>query len=247
MKVNQRLENIFSHAVALQQSGRLRNTVYCLKNRVYILNQDQTVLLRFLLRKGEVEFHSPVSFSANDYDSQEMEEKDGRITFIQKAAGFVRAKACRTPDFSPEEVEQMFREKETADKNRVQLHSKVLSLLDGDLSHIEFSSKKGKLSIIQRNVYSGSVTELRREEAGGLGIGVKDELEDFGPVGIRTPDFLALFAFTDSLSLYFPESDWAWVQSDDPKMPMKGLLSRCAYDELGGEDNGRKEPKERRS
>ena len=162
MKLNDRLEDIFAHAVALQQAGRLRSTVYCIGRKVYILNQDHTVIMRFRLRKvdqhkGELlEFEQPVSFHANDYDSKHVEYNDGKICFIQESEGergFVRTKSCRTPDMTPEDVEELFKSYPVEITNTVQLHSKMLGLLDENLSHIEFSAQNGELKIIQRNVY----------------------------------------------------------------------------------------------
>lgn len=243
MKLSNRLEDIFAHAVALQQTGRLRSTVYCIGRKVFILNQDQTVLLRFMLRKTDkLEFEQPVSFAANDYDSKEVEERDGRICFIQHAAGFDRVKSCKTPSMSPEEVEVLFKGYELFQENPVVLHKEVLSLLDESLSHIEFSSKDGQLSIIQRNIYSGSVLELKREKAKGLGMNVvEDQVEDFQPVGLRTDDFMALFSFVDSFTFHFQTGGLVWAESRDEKMPMRALISKCKYDELGGTEHGRQE------
>ena len=240
MKINQRVENIFAHAVALQQSGRLRSTVYCIEDRVYVLNQDLTVLLRFGLRKGERIFTEPVSFNANDYDSKHIEEKDGRICFVQEATGFVREKTCRTPGMSPEEVEELWASYAPKKKNRVDLHEDFLGLLDDSLSHVEFSADKSGLRIVQRNIYSGSILELRREEAGGFGIGA-EKVKAFSPIGLRTPDLFALFSFVSSLTFYFGEKGAVYVVSGDKKMPMEGMVSKCVYDELGGVDDGREE------
>ena len=234
MKLNNRLEDIFAHAVALQQSGRLRSTVYCLGRKVYILNQDHTVLLRFRLRKiDKMEFETPVSFNANDYDSKEVEVRDEKICFITSAAGFTRVKSCRTPSLSPDEVDLMFKSYEVEEKNTVTLHSKMLPLLDENLSHIEFSCEDGELKIVQRNIYSGSVIEIKREKTGGL-MEVTDQLEDFAPTGLRTNDLLALFSFIDVLQFHFWGNGFVVVDSKDERMPMRALVSRCRYDELGG-------------
>ena len=69
MKITDLVEQIFAHAVALDQSGGLRNTIYAIGSEIYILNYDHTVLLRFRLRRSEACFETPVSFRANDYDS----------------------------------------------------------------------------------------------------------------------------------------------------------------------------------
>jgi len=234
MKLSNRIEEIFSHAVALQQSGRLRSSVYCIGRKVYILNQDHTALLRFRLRKTDkLEFDTPVSFNANDYDSQVVEQKGDKICFVQSAAGFKRVKSCRTPSLSPEEVEEMFKEYKVKLRNTVTLHSKMLGLLNEALSHIEFSCEDGEFKIVQRDIYSGSIIELKREKSGGL-MEVKDDLEDFEPIGLRTNDFLALFTFIPTLQFSFLGDGFICVDSKDDKMPLRALISKCRYDELGG-------------
>ena len=239
MRVSYRLEDIFAHAVALQQSGRLRSTIFGIGRKVYILNQDHTALLRFRLRKvDKVEFDPPISFEANDYDSQEVDVQDGRICFVQKAAGFERTKSCRTPSLTPEDVEDLFRSFHVEETNTIVLHAKMLTLLDESLSHIEFSAEDGELRIVQRNIYSGTVTEIKRKSSGGL-LEVTDELEDFEPTGLRTNDFMALFSFVDSLAFHFLPDGVICVDSKDARMPMRALISKCRYDELGGTEDER--------
>lgn len=242
MKLNDRLEDIFAHAVALQQAGKLRSTIYCIGRKVYILNQDDTVIMRFRLRKVDqhrgdlLEFEQPVSFHANDYDSKHVEYKDGKICFIQESEGergFIRTKSCRTPAMTPEEVEELFKSYPVEITNTVQLHSKMLGLLDENLSHIEFSAQNGEFKIVQRNVYSGSVIEIKRKEGKGGFYENKDDLEDFEPMGLRTNDFMALFNFVDNLQFHFLSEGFICVDSHDKKTPMRAIISKCVYDELG--------------
>jgi len=244
MKINKRLEDVFAHAVALTQSGRLKSTIYCRGRVIYILNQDHTVFLKFRLRKNEAEFSEPVSFNANDYDSNEVEVKGGEICFIQEGAGFTRVKSCRTPDLTPADVHKQWRGFELAEENKVHLHKEVLSLLDPALSHVEFSSKNGKLRIVQRNIYSGSTIKISRKEAGGLGLTVYDEIDDFKAIGVRTDDLFALFSFVDALHLFFPGGGFMWADALG-KTNMTAIISKCRYDELGG-TSGRKVKKKRR-
>jgi len=103
-----KVETIFSYASTLQQSGKLRNTVYCLKNRIYILNQDHTVLLRFLLHGGNY-FEHPVCFEANDYDSPVFEMKEDQICFITKRDGYERRKSCQLPQQHPIKIAKLFK------------------------------------------------------------------------------------------------------------------------------------------
>jgi len=234
-KDNFRIENIFAHAAALQQSGRLRNTIYGLKKFVYIMNQDFTVLLRFPLRAQENPFDSPISFAANDYDSPIFEERDGKICFIQKHGDFVREKSCRIPGQSATDVQKTFKSFATSvkNKNKVTLNRDFVKCLDESLSHVEFSVRKGRLKIKQRNIYDGSVITVTKKKKAGLGVTSDAKLKSFKPIGIRTNDLLALFAFAGSVSFYFSKKGITWIESEDRKMLFTGIISQCIYDELG--------------
>ena len=234
-KANYRIERIFAHAAALQQSGRLRNTIYGLKKSVYILNQDFTVLLRFPLRKSENPFDSPISFAANDYDSDIFEERDGKICFIQEHGDFMREKSCRIPGQSAASVQKTFKNfaASVEAKNKVTLNADFVKCLDESLSHVEFSVRKGRLKIKQRNIYDGSVITITKKKKTGLGITSDAQLKSFKPIGIRTNDLLALFAFAQSVSFYFFGKGITWLESEDRKMPFVGIISQCIYDELG--------------
>lgn len=242
--VSNRVEEIFAHAVAMEQSGRLRSTIYVKDRSVYILNQDSTLLLRFKLRESEAPFAHPISFRANDYDSKTFREENGRIVFMIEQDGFQRAKTCGVPEATPDDVETLFRSFKPYTANNIRINSCLTSLLDESLSHIEIGSVSGKVRFIQRNIYSGSIIEItRKEEEGGLGLMEVDAIDkDFGPVGIRTPDFLALFSFVEQLSISFPSGsvDYACLRSRDPKMMMDGIMSTCIYDELGEITEARK-------
>lgn len=246
-KISQRIEEIFATAVAMDQSGRLRNTIYCLEDQIFIMNSDQTVILKFQLRKSENTFQHPISFRANDYDSREFYEKDGKIIFVTENEGFKREKSCKTPGDSPEDIAKLYADYPLIRTNSVKLGRGISALLDEALSHIEISAPNKQLTIQQRNIYSGTVLTLSRtEQEGGLGLDsvVQDKIVDaFEPLGMRTNDFLALFAFIDRLAFFFPagEADYCCVRSDDPKMPMEGVIALCVYDELGGIEAARKE------
>ena len=139
MKISEKVEQIFAHAVALDQNGKLKNTIYALDNEVFILNMDNSVLLNFELRKTETPFTSPISFAANDYDSRDFDEVNGKIIFTQKKEEYVRKKSCSTPGESPKDIKSMFEGFDPLKGNVATIHEKVLSLLNEDLSHIEFS------------------------------------------------------------------------------------------------------------
>lgn len=233
MEISERVELIFAHAASLHQSGRLRNTVYCLGDRIYILNQDFTVLLNFRVPLGDKPFAHPVSFEASDYDSQIIQERDGRVEFVIKEDEFIRVKSCKTPKYTPEQVANMFAGFGPPQGFKVVLPSTIRRLLDESLSHIEFVGRQGKLIIGQRNIYTGTLIKIERQS---LGFDLGDEqVGDFGPLGMRTDDFMTLFAFADSVQFWFGNKDVIYVRSDDPKLDMRGVVSRCVYDELGGE------------
>ena len=234
-KVNLRIEKIFAHGAALQQNGRLRNTIYCNKSFIYILNQDHTVFLRFSLRDSETAFANPISFAANDYDSNSFFEKEGKIHFVQENEDYTRIKSCKTPQFTPKKIAKLFKTKKEGFKktNEVAFKENLLSLLDESLSHIEFHSEGGELIITQRNIYSGSVLTIKKsEKKKGLGFSA-GKLTDFEPIGLRTNDFLALFSFTDVVHFYFNDKNTVWFENKNKSMPFVGIISQCVYDELG--------------
>jgi hypothetical protein len=239
MKIDNLVEDLFSHAVALDQSGGLRNTIYALGKEIFILNYDYTVLLRFLLRKSEAPFHDHISFRANDYDSREFEERDGMIVFTSQNDRYTRRKSCGTPDLPPEDVKALYRRYAAVEEDKsfeVEIHKDVLSLLDRDLSHIEFRGKKGDpIKLVQRNIYSGAIIEIEERLAGLFKACLAPR--NFGPLALRTPDFAALFAFQDLLRFNFPldnrHGDFIRVDSiDKNKRDMTGFIACCLYDEI---------------
>jgi len=234
-KENLRIEKIFSHAVALQQSGRLRSTIYCLRKFIYILNQDHTILIRFISRDAPSLFSSPVSFNANDYDAGDFEEREGKIHFRKNVGDWIKEKSCRTPQFSPMNIHQLFKKYLTklSKTNRVVFDESFQTCLDSNLSHIEFGSKDGNIMVKQRNIYAGSVTTIQPIEKHQLMGTQAAKLKPFKPVGIRTNDFSALFQFVSAVIFYFSSKKVLWFESTDKKLPFIGLIGHCLYDEIG--------------
>lgn len=238
MKVTGQIEQIFSQAVALDQSGGLRNTIYAEGREIYILNYDHTVLMRFKLRKNETTFGQSICFRANDYDSREFWEKDGKVIFKTEAEGFQRTKTTGRAEYSPEEVRELFNSyvlQPARMTDSVTLSKGILELFDDSLSHIEFSGKKGeKMKMIQRNIYSGGVIEIQQKDEGSF---FDNNLKtNFGPIGIKTSDFFSLFSFQNILDFQFPvtgSGDYILVKSADKlKRDMTVLVSGCLYDEI---------------
>lgn len=234
-KIDSRIETIFSHAVALDQSGRLRNTIYLRKRTVFILNSDRTILLKFSLSSSFSPFKNPISFKAADYDSNMFHEKDGKIVFISKSGDMLKKKSCGVPELSPKEVLEIYKKFKKIETNKIEISKNILQLLDENLSHIEISGKDGNFKIIQRNIYDGTIIELSREKGKGFGVSHSDKIDsDFGPLGLRTQDFIALFAFNDSLVFNFPTgSKNGYCTVSGKNFKMKGIIALCLYDELG--------------
>ncbi len=237
IEVSNLIEEIFSHAVALDQSGGMRNTIYVIENEIYILSFDHTVLIRFRLRASETPFHHPISFRANDYDSNRFYEDNGQIVFVSKQGGYERRKSCSVVDTSPEQIRELFVSYsggEKSERTDVHFSRDVLSLLDRDLSHIEFSGEKGGVvRLIQRNIYSGSVIEIQPEKT------MLSETLDFDlePIAMKTNDFAALFMFQEALKFSFArfgeEAHWIAIKSPrESKRSMNALVACCLYDEI---------------
>ena len=250
-------EYIFSHAVALNQSGRLKNNIYVHNRDVYILNTDHTVLIRFQLPAKEPTFKEPIGFAANDYDSEVFTEKDGKIIFTQKADGLVRKKICSatTIDGNFDSIAGIFKKFWSEhDKSHVviQFSKDHLALLEESLSHLEFKGEDGQWLLTQRDIYTGNVIEV--EDARPRGLISAEKIYDFGPIGIRTNDFMALFQFNDHVTFrFFPGVDGQYCLFEAPKFRMQGILAGCVYDEMGiietakGKTNGRQVKKNRAS
>jgi len=238
VEVSNRVENIFAHAVALDQSARLRNTVYGWKNQVLILNSDNTVLLRFPMRPAEGMFPAPVSFRANDYDSRSFRIEGNQIIFVRSAGGWTREKKCGTPEATPEQIVAVWRKYKPLTDVVVALPETISGLLEEALSHVEFhAGTDGVIHIVQRNVYSGSVIDVTPSaEGAGLGLCKVSAPVPFGPIGMRTGDLLALFAFNPVVHLGFPASadiQYIWAEGRNPAAPFSGPIAGCLYDELG--------------
>lgn len=234
MKITNKIEQLFTHAVALNQSGRLRNTIYCIENEIYIQNSDNMVLLRFEV--GQDVFDEPVSFRANDYESQKFYVKEGKIVFETREQGFVRRKSCGVPEANPEDIKAMFEELSLDDPNApvIRLNKVVLGQLDDDLSHIEFSgTEEHGLQIVQRNIYDGSIVTVTRENKGIVQKNPDQINKDFGPIGIRTNDFFALFTFFSDIEFTFTNWGYASFQASKGSIKMQGMMGWCLYDEMG--------------
>jgi hypothetical protein len=237
VKISNLIEEIFGHAAVLEQNGRLRSTVYGIKKSIYIFNQDLTVLMRFPLR--DFQFSSPISFRANDYESREFRIEGDQIQFITKQDGYVKVKSCSTPSRTPEEVSTLFKsfwEKKSGDATII--GKEIISLLDDRLSHVEFSAVGGKLQIVQRDIYSGTVSTITKDDKNGFNLG-STKLNDFTPIGMRYGDFLAMYTFSDAVEWCFGNCQ-AWASNADKRRPMNAVIGLCVYDELGRDEHGRK-------
>lgn len=230
------VERIFAYAVALEQSGRQKNTVFGFRDIVYILNADKTLLLRFKTSKSE--FPEPIGFFASDYDSSEFQINKGIISFIQDNQEFVRKKHCNVPSQTFEEVNDLFlwfQKQSPTEVASITFSKPSLDLLNDNLSHIEFMGRDGRLTILQRDIYSGTLIELNRRKASGLGLELyEDNIEqDFGPLGMRTNDFMALFSFNDKIRIRFLDSDKHYFIIEGVHNEVTGVVAGCLYDSIG--------------
>jgi len=234
MKITGTVEQIFATAVGLDQNGGLKNTIFAIENEIYILNYDHTVLLRFGLRKSEAIFPHPISFRANDYDSAEFTSEEGKIIFHSRNGDFVRKKSCAAPDLEPGDVKTLFQKYWDSGRTFFDLSDTLLPMIERDLSHVEFSAKAGEqIKIVQRNIYSGALVEIQKSGEGMFNDVVE---KDFGPVAMKTGDFLSLYMFQDLLKFAFPsngQEDFILLKSGNMnKRNMTGIVACCIYDEI---------------
>ena len=262
MKISKAVEELFATAVALDQSGGLRNTIYVIDQEVYVLNHDHTILLRFKLRRKDAPFEKPISFHANDYDSERFSEEDGKIVFIIEEGDYLRKKSCSSPDATPEDVRALFNSfPKPSDAVSVEIRNPVTKLLDTSLSHIELVGDVGEeLRLIQRNIYSGSIIEIQAKSGKdaepdifGGGGGLPYTIE---PVAVRTVDFMALFTVWKSITVAFSilenGGDYLYINGivkNKSGFEATAIVSCCIYDEIveiKEARNGRQEQKVRR-
>jgi len=257
LKFELEMERIFSYAMGLEQSGRQKNMIFCLEDMVYILNSDKTIILRFQASKKE--FPEPVGFFASSYDSSEFGTHKGFITFLKESQEFVRKKLCKVPSQTFEEVEELyfrFHNEDNVYVADISFSKPSLDLLEESLSHIEFLSQDKELKILQRDIYSGTLIELERKKATGLGLSLyEDDIgEDFGPLGMRTNDFFSLFNFNDKIKIFFLSPDKDFFIIEGSHNSMTGVVAGCLYDEIGvindlqeEKTHGREKSKDRNS
>ena len=226
-------ETVFSHAVALTQAGRLKNTIYCGGSEIFIFNQDKTVLLNFTLPSREPGIKGEVAFVANDYDSSRFKEENGQIIFTSSEGEYVRTKTCKAPEKKFSDIQGLYEAYLKKDSHYVdaRFEKSVVSLMDESLSHIEMSVQGGIPKIVQRDIYTGSTIEITpRPSALGLSFAAGDE--NISPVGIRTNDFVALFTFCNFITFSLSKAEkFAFITGD--RFEMQGVISLCEYDELG--------------
>jgi hypothetical protein len=225
MKISSATETKFAQAVALAQNGRMKSTIHLKGDDLFILNMDSTILIHF----GTSEkFPEMVSIYANDYESPNMEIKDGKICFTTISGGFRREKLCPLPRTTFLDVEKAFKKHNIKKDAPLTINGKMLSFLEDDLSHVEIVCEESDMSLIQRDIYTGQKITVKEAQKGFFsGPGFSSIL------AIRTVDFKALFTFVDDLTFYFQGSDSAWIYFEDGAGRMKGILSTCVYDEIG--------------
>jgi len=229
------MERIFSYAVALEQLGRQKNSIFAWENIVYILNSDKTVILRF--ESSQNLFKEPIGFFANDYDSPLFTTEGSSIVFLQKGEEFLRKKKCRIPGQTFTEVEDLFYKFHGIEScpYKISFHKSSLDLLGENLSHVEFLVKDRAINILQRDIYAGTLIKLERKLIpDGLGITESEDVlpDSIAPIGMRTNDFLSLFNFNDRINIYFPNGKNFFI-IEGAHNQMSGVISGCLYDDIG--------------
>lgn len=238
MRLSLRLDELMSRLVVLDVSSSLETYTVFIDRDVFVVNRSSTMLLNFPLLPGEDSFETPVSFSTFEYEGRRLDvQKDGGVEFRTHTGYYVRRKQCRGASITPVKVRDLWESYRPPDRRDVSFDKDVLKLLDKKLSHVELIPYEGGLKLKQRDVYFGTVIEVAK---------IKGEVSGFlnaspvsahlgSPVGLRTKDFFALFAFSRSLHLSFSSGrvDYCWVFGNSLSVPFSGLLSCCLYDGLG--------------
>lgn len=228
VNVDKRLELIFSQAAALSQSGRMKSEIHVLPGEVFLLNGDGTVLMRFDTPGVKSRF----AFRTDDYDSQNIRILDGELSFVQDTGDWERIKTpAQIPTDKTVQVTESWGElcaESDSPGASFSFDRSHLSLIEERMSHLEISSVTGKMLLLQRDIYSGTIVRIwEGEKAGDL---FKPSRADFGPVALRTSDFLALFAFQNSLTIDLYQN-WARVRGQS-RPPYEAFISGCTFGEM---------------
>jgi len=245
MKINEvEAESIFAYAEALEKSGRQKNSIFISGRTVYILNYDKTVLLRFSLSKEMTKGTEFLAFFGSDYESSKFEIDHDLVGFkIDSTSGeWTRTTTCKIPNQTFGDVDDLFKKLYDApviNKHQIIgaaiIDNGVLDLLKENLSHIEFFVRNKELYLIQRDIYSGSISEIKRKNREGLGL-IEEPYEfsgDPAPLGIRTNDFIALFSFTDKVTFQFLPEEFGYFLVKAPHSGLTGVIGGCLYNSCG--------------
>jgi len=238
--IDPRVERHLAIAAGLAQNGNMKTSIYLIDNSIFILNQDNTILIRLV---PGVVFNTPLSFNADDYDSSSFGEEDGKIVFVKENKNYVRSKYCATPSSTPEEMQALYNSYPIYEDSPVlRLDATVQDQLKESLSHIEISVKDGGPVLIQKNIYNGETLKInKKKKPFNLS---EDKLPfDFGPIGVRTGDFKAMFSFANAINISFPplENKVDFLRITSNFGNFHAILATCIYDEIGRLDISRKE------
>lgn len=227
------IENIFSYAAALDQAGKMKNTILCNEREIFIINFDKTILLSFVLPKVCSEFKERIVFDANDYDSSNFYVDGDSIVFKTVQDGYVRKKKCGSNKMLDFDVISglYYRYSRKKTTSAFTLRREIMGLLQDDLSHVEICFDNG-LKIIQRDIFSGTIIEIEKDKS-GLDLLGGDNLEKFEPMGLRTVDLDALFNYDRELTFSFVPGGLNYFIVKGKTTGLTGILSWCLYDNLG--------------
>lgn len=234
MKVSSRIESIFSQAAALANCGRFKSIIYCIKDNVYLLNTDNTILLKFQLREVEGRFDKKIIFNSSDYDSRTFYEENDKIIFLSYNEKYQRRKICKNKFHI--DVEKLYNRFPQEYFSHIKIDKSICGLIEDSLSHIELSFEDGIFKITQRDIYSGNIIEITKklDDNFGLDLEYKLKTENIPPIGMRKNDFLALFAFQNSIKVGFNKrNNYCSIIGTNRFMHCNGIISHCIYDELG--------------
>lgn len=230
MQITKKTELMFTQAVSLAQSGRLKSHIHGLGNILFIANMDNTILLKMA---PDMTFPAPgLSFFANDYESPNVELAGENVVFVTTKSGYVQHKTCGVPKTSFADVQAIWDRHTPVMDHKILVRKEILPLLDSELSHVEFHNDKGTLKMVQKNIYTGGRVEVKDSNGSQGFISIHNFPPSFNPVGIRTVDLTALFQFVDTLAFY-PQPSGHWMYFKDTSGVLEGILSTCVYDELG--------------
>lgn len=207
------------------KNGSQQDSVVVAKGDVaYVINSERTMLVRIGL--GSM-VGVEVAWRSEDWEdgARSVTTHDGVTEFLVVQSNVEKRKTCPAPGVTFAEVDTAWKRETAAGPEFTLVGSMIKSNLDDSLSHIEFWNIGGKLVIKQRDLYGGSVIELRMKVMANDGV-----VPNFDRVALRTKDFLGLLMVDGTGDR--PTFQFGKQATFVTGKTFRAVLGNCVYDDM---------------